>query len=108
MLKPTIQNIISAADLIRRFQGETPCILQPDISRLIGSETYVKIEYLNPVRSFKLRGAVNLIQQLKKFNNINRVLTASTGNHGAAMAFACQEFEVPITIGVPVLSLIHI
>jgi len=102
MLKPTIQNIISAADLIRRFQGETPCILQPDISRLIGSETYVKIEYLNPVRSFKLRGAVNLIQQLKKFNNINRVLTASTGNHGAAMAFACQEFEVPITIGVPV------
>lgn len=102
MLKPTIQNIISAGDLVRRFQGETPCILQPDISRLIGSETYVKIEYLNPVRSFKLRGAVNLIQQLKKFNNINRVLTASTGNHGAAMAFACQEFEVPITIGVPV------
>ena len=102
MLKPTHENIIYAADRISKFQDTTPCMLESGLSNIIGSETYVKIEYLNMVRSFKLRGAVNLVQQLKESKNISRILTASTGNHGAAMSFACREFRMPITVGVPV------
>ena len=95
---------MSAADRISKFQDTTPCVLQSGLSEIIGTETYAKIEYLNPVRSFKLRGAVNLVQQLAESKNISRVLTASTGNHGAAMSFACREFGMPITVGVPVNS----
>ena len=102
MLRPTQENIMSAADRISKFQDPTPCVLQSGLSEIIGTETYAKIEYLNPVRSFKLRGAVNLVQQLAESKNISRVLTASTGNHGAAMSFACREFGMPITVGVPV------
>ena len=102
MLRPTQENIMSAADRIRKFQDPTPCVLQSGLSEIIGTETYAKIEYLNPVRSFKLRGAVNLVQQLAESKNISRVLTASTGNHGAAMSFACREFGMTITVGVPV------
>jgi len=102
MLKPTHENIINAADRISKFQDKSPCILQSGLSDIIGSQTYVKIEYLNPVRSFKLRGAVNLVQQLKESKTISRILTASTGNHGAAMSFACREFGMPITVGVPI------
>ena len=102
MLRPTQENIMSAADRISKFQDPTPCVLQSGLSEIIGTETYAKIEYLNPVRSFKLRGAVNLVQQLAESKNISRVLTASTGNHGAAMSFACREFGMPIIVGVPV------
>ena len=102
MLRPVQENIISAAERISKFQKPTPCALQSDLSEIIGTETYVKIEYLNPVHSFKLRGAINLVQQLAEYKNISRVLTASTGNHGAAMSFACQEFGIPITVGVPI------
>ncbi|MBH09332.1 MAG: hypothetical protein CMG74_03080 [Candidatus Marinimicrobia bacterium] len=102
MIKPSISQILSAADRIRKFQKPTSCIFQSELSKILGSESYVKIEYLNPVHSFKIRGAVNLVQQLKESKNINHIFTASTGNHGAAMSFACREFSIPITVGVPV------
>ena len=72
MLRPPQENIMSAADRISKFQDTTPCVLQSGLSEIIGTETYAKIEYLNPVRSFKLRGAVNLVQQLAESKNISQ------------------------------------
>ena len=67
----------------------------------MGTDTYVKHEYKSPVNSFKARGALTLVYHLKNSGKVIKVITASTGNHGSAMAFACKKFDMPITVVVP-------
>ena len=68
----------------------------------MGAAIYVKEEYESPVHSFKARGALTLTDHLATQGKISRVVTASTGNHGAAMAYACGQYGLPLTVGVPV------
>ena len=63
---------------------------------------YIKHEYQSPVGSFKARGALNLVGGVSRKGLVERLSTASTGNHGAGMAFACNRFNLPLTVGVPV------
>jgi threonine dehydratase len=53
------------------------------------------------VNSFKARGALTLVHHLKNSGKVKKVITASTGNHGSAMAYACNKFDMPITVVVP-------
>ncbi|MHB1544234.1 MAG: threonine ammonia-lyase [Gammaproteobacteria bacterium] len=66
-----------------------------------GLRIYVKCENLGPTGSFKLRGALNAVLALSEHEARHGVATHSSGNHGAALAYAARIRGVPVTIVVP-------
>ncbi len=103
-LRPTIDRAVAAARILEKHLK--PSALKPEtvLSELLQCRAYARYEFDNPVRSFKIRGALNLLHHLTAgpAATPTNLVTASTGNHGAAMAFACQQYGVPLTVGVPV------
>lgn len=65
------------------------------LSTLLGTELYLKIETMNPIRSFKGRGADFLLHEARIRDEI---VCASAGNFGQAMAYACRKGRVPLTV----------
>jgi threonine dehydratase len=62
---------------------------------------YLKLENLQPIGSFKLRGALNAISQLPRAKLEAGVVTASAGNMGQGVAWAARELGIPSTVVVP-------
>jgi len=62
---------------------------------------YLKLENLQPLGSFKIRPAVNVLRTMVPERLQRGVLTASAGNFGQGLAFAAREIGVPITVIVP-------
>jgi threonine dehydratase len=91
----------AAAKRIAKFMSRTPLHRHAEFSTKYSADVHIKKEFLNPVGSFKLRGALNLVQVLQNSTDRKSIITCSTGNHGSAMAFACRQFHVPIEVGVP-------
>ena len=100
-LRPSTAEMESSLSIIREFLSITPLNIENDLSTLTETTTYVKHEYKSPVNSFKARGALTLVHRLSRSGSVKKVITASTGIHGSAMAYACQKFDLPITVVVP-------
>jgi threonine dehydratase len=66
-----------------------------------GGEIYLKLENLQPIGSFKLRGALNAVLQVDSAELQAGVVTASAGNMGQGVAWAARELGVPSTVVVP-------
>ena len=62
---------------------------------------FLKLENLQPIGSFKLRGALNAMLQLQPSELRQGVVTASAGNMGQGVAWAARELEIPCTVVVP-------
>ena len=90
-----IENIREAARLIDPVFLHTPQYHADSLSRSLGTKILVKVETANPIRSFKGRGAEYLASKLPKST---RLLTASAGNFGQAMAYACGKREIDLTV----------
>lgn len=101
-LRPTHGDTTAAARVISQHVEPTPLKREGALSKSLNANVFLKYEFLNPVRSFKIRGALNLAHTLANSKNVSRIITVSTGNHGAAMACACGEYNLPLTVGVPV------
>ncbi|EKT4524850.1 hydroxyectoine utilization dehydratase EutB [Pseudomonas putida] len=85
----------------QRIQGlvrRTPLEHSPSLSRLVGVPVYLKLESQQLTGSFKLRGASNAVACLGEQQRARGVVTASTGNHGRALAFAASQLGVQATI----------
>jgi threonine dehydratase len=80
----------------------TPLLRHPLLCDALGLDVLVKHENHNPTCAFKVRGGLNLIASLSEDERHRGVITASTGNHGQSVAFACQRAGVPCTVAVPV------
>ena len=65
------------------------------------AEIYLKLENLQPIGSFKLRGALNAVKQIPQSELGDGVVTASAGNMGQGVAWAARELGVPCTVVVP-------
>ncbi|HEX6680937.1 MAG TPA: pyridoxal-phosphate dependent enzyme [Gaiellaceae bacterium] len=65
------------------------------------AEIYLKLENLQPIGSFKLRGALNAILQIPEAELADGVVTASAGNMGQGVAWAARELGVRSTVVVP-------
>jgi len=65
------------------------------------AEIYLKLENLQPIGSFKLRGALNAVKQIPESELRQGVVTASAGNMGQGVAWAARELGVPCTVVVP-------
>jgi len=98
---PSLHDIELAEGRIRKYFPPTPLEYCKGVSDLLGRETYLKLETYLPIRVFKLRGAVNKLLSLPDQALRKGVITASSGNHGFAMAYASKMFGVRAAICVP-------
>jgi threonine dehydratase len=97
----SLEEIRSAADLLKGQIIRTPLVYSPTFSEISGSEIYLKLETLQKAGSFKVRGAANRI--LSHRNEIGKagVLAASAGNHAQGVAIAARMAGVHATIVMP-------
>lgn len=97
-----LRDDVEAADRrIRPYVRETPLDYSPRLSAAWGAEVWLKLENTQVTGSFKVRGAVNRLLTLSAEECARGVVTASTGNHGAAVAYAMHRLDVPGTVFVP-------
>ena len=101
MKPPTLDDIYEARERVYCVVRRTPLIRHPLLALETGLDIYVKHENHNPTGAFKVRGGLNLIGSLPAHER-RGVITASTGNHGQSIAFACQREGVPCTVFTPV------
>lgn len=91
-----IEDINRARETIKGVAVRTPLVrLNTDSA---GTEIYLKLENLQPVSSFKIRGAVNAIQQAAPNQVAKGVWTASAGNMALALAWYAKKINVPCTV----------
>jgi threonine dehydratase len=91
----SLEHIQRAAELIDPAFRQTPQFADASLSQRAGTEIVVKVETLNPIRSFKGRGADYLMQGLQPGREI---ICASAGNFGQAMAYAGRARGVPVRV----------
>jgi threonine dehydratase len=94
------QSILEAAERIGPYVRET--LLEPSLS-LSDSErkVFLKLENLQHTGSFKLRGAMNKLLSLSPEEKVRGIITASTGNHGAAVAYGLKTLGIKGLVCVP-------
>src|SRR6476661_5521070 len=96
---PTLAEIQAARERIRGAATRTPLVrLNVDDA---AAEIYLKLENLQPIGSFKLRGAANAIAQLPPEQLARGVLTASAGNMAQGVAWMARRLGVACTVVVP-------
>ncbi|SFD39903.1 threonine/serine dehydratase [Pragia fontium] len=95
------QLITEAHTAIRPQVRTTPLDFSPLLSLITDCELYLKCEHLQHTGSFKFRGAVNKLRMLNDTARESGVITASTGNHGQALALAARSAGIPVTVYAP-------
>ena len=80
---------------------ETPLELAPKLSSRLGSEIWLKREDLQPVFSFKLRGAYNKLASLSPEERARGVIASSAGNHAQGVALAARRLSTRALIVMP-------
>ena len=90
-----------ARDRIAGLTRKTPLDYSWRFSAAIGADVYFKLENLQYTGSFKLRGAANRLLTLTREQRRAGCVTASSGNHGAAVAYAMQKLGIGGVIFVP-------
>lgn len=90
-----------AQALLRRHLPASRLVAAPSLSTKAGSDVYLKIDSELPTGSFKPRGALYALSVNAARCPIREVIASSTGNHGAAVAFAAKLLGVAATIFLP-------
>ncbi len=80
---------------------ETPISPAPLLSRRFHNQILIKREDLQPVHSFKIRGAYNRMAQLTDEQKAKGVIAASAGNHAQGLAMAAKQMGVKAVIVMP-------
>jgi threonine dehydratase len=93
-----VDRIARAARTIDPLFRDSPQFVDEQLCAALGRQVMVKVETLNPLHSFKGRGAEFFADQL---DPRSRVICASSGNFGQAMAYACRRRGIPVEVFVP-------
>ena len=97
-----IRSEVEAAERrIRPSIEETPLLYSGPLSEASGCSVYLKLENRQRTGSFKLRGALSKLTALSPEQRARGVVTASSGNHGAAVAYGLRLLGISGTIFVP-------
>ena len=94
-------NVFKAQQVIRRLLPKTSLTFYRRLSDHVGAEVYVKHENHLPTHSFKVRGAVNFVEQFPEEQIRNGVVVATRGNHGLAVAWAAHKKGILCNVVVP-------
>ncbi len=95
------KDILAAHERISPYVRLTPNDMSLALSQRFGAEVWLKGEHLQHAGSFKTRGATNKLLSLTPDEKRAGVVAASTGNHGASVAWAGRALGIPVRVFVP-------
>lgn len=94
----------AAADRLKKVVNRTPLTFNQALSRRYGCNVYLKREDLQVVRSYKLRGAYNMMSTLTPEQMAQGVVCASAGNHAQGFAYSCKLLNVKGVVFMPIIT----
>jgi len=97
-------DINKAHSTLKTVVLKTPLQFHKKLSEKFKAEVYLKREDLQVVRSYKIRGAYNLIQSLDAESRSRGVVCASAGNHAQGVAYSCQALNIKGVIYMPAIT----
>jgi threonine dehydratase len=97
-------DIIAAHETLKSVVLKTPLQYHRKLSEKFQAQVYLKREDLQVIRSYKLRGAFNLIQSLTQEQRKHGVVCASAGNHAQGVAFSCKNLGIRGIIYMPTIT----
>lgn len=99
-----LEKINNAQEQLNGIAVHTPFVRNESLTKQYSAQIHLKREGLQPVRSYKLRGAYNKIASLTSEERSCGVVCASAGNHAQGVAYACSELNIQATIFMPVAT----
>ena len=93
-----------AALRLKKVVHKTPLMFNHNLSRKYQCQVYLKREDLQVVRSYKLRGAYNMMSSLPADQLQHGVVCASAGNHAQGFAFSCKKLNVKGVVFMPIIT----
>lgn len=93
-----------AALRLKKVATKTPLMFNQNLSRKYGCNVYLKREDLQVVRSYKLRGAYNMMSSLPAEQLQKGVVCASAGNHAQGFAFSCKKLGIKGVVFMPIIT----
>ncbi len=94
----------SAAERLKKIVNRTPLMYNHNLSRKYECNIFLKREDLQVVRSYKLRGAYNLMSSLSQEQLRRGVVCASAGNHAQGFAYSCKQLACHGVVFMPVIT----
>ena len=98
---PTLGDVFQARARIMPYLAPTPLIAPRGLAKLTDADFHLKLENLQPIGAFKVRGGVNLVAAERHRLGGSKLFAASTGNHGQSVAYAAHLFGLPACIYAP-------
>lgn len=103
-LKVTVESIDAASEAIKGVAKRTPLQFNQRLSELYNARVYFKREDLQEVRSYKIRGAYNLMSSLSQEEKQKGIVCASAGNHAQGVSFSANHLKIKAKIFMPAIS----
>jgi threonine dehydratase len=100
-MRLSLDQIQRASEFLRKHFAPTRLVDAPSLSKPDGARVRLKLESDLPTGSFKVRGALYALSARLERGPVKEVIASSTGNHGAAVAYAAKLLGVPATIFLP-------
>jgi threonine dehydratase len=100
---PTL-NFAAAKERLQKIVNRTPLTYNHNLSRKYQCDVFLKREDLQVVRSYKLRGAYNMMSSLPADQLQNGVVCASAGNHAQGFAYSCKKLNVKGVVFMPIIT----
>ncbi|MFT4930105.1 MAG: threonine dehydratase, partial [Phenylobacterium sp.] len=98
----TLDQLQQAASNIYQTMLPTPQYNWPQLCQQTGCDVWVKHENHTPTTAFKVRGGINLVNNLMRSTDRPKgIISATRGNHGQSLSFAAKRAGLPVTIVVP-------
>jgi threonine dehydratase len=94
----------AAARRLAKVVNHTPLAFNQRLSRKFGARVFLKREDLQIVRSYKLRGAYNMMSSLPEDQLRKGVVCASAGNHAQGFAYSCHKLNVKGVVFMPIIT----
>lgn len=99
--KVSLDDVLRARDTISSCLTPTPFLNHPVLTARVGADTWVKLENVQNIGAFKIRGAINLLANMDDTERSAGIVTATRGNYGAALAQACAMYGARCSVFVP-------
>lgn len=103
-MKKIVDEIEKAAENLKNIVKKTPLEFNERLSKIYQAKIYFKREDQQPVRSYKIRGAYNILISLTNNERKMGVVTASAGNHAQGVAYSCNKLKIKGVIFMPIIT----
>lgn len=97
-------DVAGAAERLKKVVVRTPLVLNQNLSRRYNCNVYLKREDLQVVRSYKIRGAYNMMSSLSDEILRKGVVCASAGNHAQGFAYSCKKLNAKGVVFMPIIT----